>query len=131
MWQIAAMPDQNIAAGVCVRMVEAATKTCPPIVPIPPEHVNSTADSLAALSTAFVYGSILLAVLVVIAGFAWAKFVAHEAKEMAKADAATYIAKWLAEKAPGLIREHVELLQDATLGTGDDDVAADDIGREA
>jgi hypothetical protein len=92
---------------------------------------TGNADGLAALSTAFVYGSILLAILVVIAGFAWAKFVAHEAKEMAKADAETYIVKWMVEKAPGIIQSHVELLNDATIGEGNDASAADELGKEA
>ena len=73
----------------------------------------------------------LLAALVVLAGFAWAKFVAHEAKEMAKADAQAYIAKWMAEKAPGIIQSHVEFLNDATVGEGNDADAADEIGKEA
>jgi hypothetical protein len=73
----------------------------------------------------------LLAILVVIAGFAWAKFVAHEAKEMAKADAETYIVKWMVEKAPGIIQSHVELLNDATIGEGNDASAADELGKEA
>lgn len=129
------MPGSTIAASVCSKLIETAAHSCQPIVAatpiVPPEHAMSAADSLAALSTAFVYGSILLAILVVLAGFAWAKFVAHEAKEMAIADAATYIAKWMAEKAPGIIQSHVELLNDATIGDGNDSVAADELGKEA
>lgn len=125
------MAGQVIAADVCGKMVESATKACQPMISLPPEAKISTADSLAALSTAFVYGSILLAILVVLAGFSWAKFVAHEAKEMAKADAEAYIAKWMAEQAPGIIQSHVELLNDATIGEGNDAAAADDLGEGA
>jgi hypothetical protein len=125
------MAGQAITADVCAKMVESATRSCHPLLQVPPAPVISNADGLAALSTAFVYGSILLAILVVIAGFAWAKFVAHEAKEMAKADAETYIVKWMVEKAPGIIQSHVELLNDATIGEGNDASAADELGKEA
>lgn len=125
------MPGQTITADVCSKMVESATRSCQPLISVPPEPATKTADALAALSTAFVYGSILLAVLVLIAGFAWAKLVAHEAKEMAKSAAEAYIAKWMAENAPGIIQAHVELLNDATLGEGNDANAADELGKEA
>lgn len=77
----------------------------------------------------------VLAVLAVIAGFAWGKIVTstaeREAQKMAKACADAYIKKWLAEDAPGIIRERVDLIVDATLGTGNDAKAADDLGKEA
>lgn len=120
-----------MSADVCSKMVESATKACQPMISVPPEHANSTADALAGLSTAFTYGSMLLAVVVLLAGYGWAKFVAHEAKEMAKTDARDYISKWMAEKAPGIIQSHVELLNDATIGEGDDANAADELGKEA
>lgn len=99
------------------------------MISVPPEQTNSTADALAGLSAAFTYGSMVFAVLAVIAGFAWAKHVAREAKDMAKVDAQNYIDKWLAEKAPGIIRERVDFIIDATLGSGDDATAAEDLGE--
>jgi hypothetical protein len=99
------------------------------MISVPPEPANKTADALAGLSTAFTYGSMLLAVIVLLAGFAWAKFVAHEAKTMAQADARDYIDRWLAEQAPGIIRERVDFIIDATLGSGDDATAANDLGE--
>lgn len=48
---------------------------------------------------------------------------------MAKADAQNYIDKWLAEKAPGIIRERVDFIIDATIGSGDDATAAEDLGE--
>jgi hypothetical protein len=120
-----------IPANTCAQMVEAAARSCQPMISMAPEPANTTADSLAALSTAFTYGSMLLAVVVLLAGYAWAKFVAHEAGEMAKTDARNYIDKWLAEEAPGIIRERVDLINDATLGSGNDDTAADDLGAQA
>lgn len=131
MWQMGGMGAQVISADVCGKMVEAATRSCQPMISVPPEPTNSTADSLAGLSTAFTYGSMLLAVVVLLAGYAWAKFVAHEAKEMAKLDARHYIDKWLADEAPGIIRQRVDLINDATLGSGDDATAADDLGAQA
>lgn len=125
------MGAESVSAGVCGQMVESATRACQPMISVPPEPANTTADALAGLSTALTYGSMLLAVLVLLAGYAWAKFVAHEAKEMAKTDAEAYIAKWMAEKAPGIIQAHVELLNDATLGDGNDATAADQLGKEA
>jgi len=55
----------------------------------------------------------------------------HEAREIAKNCADSYIREWLAEEAPGIIRRHVGLLGDATIGNGDDEKAADDIGENA
>ena len=123
------MAGQAISSDVCAKMVESATRACQPMISVPPEPANSTADALAGLSTAFTYGSMVFAVLALIAGFAWAKHVATEAKEMAKADAQNYIDKWLAEKAPGIIRERVDFIIDATIGSGDDATAAEDLGE--
>ena len=123
------MAGQAISVDVCAKMVESATRSCQPMISVPPEPANSTADALAGLSTAFTYGSMVFAVLALIAGFAWAKHVAHEAKEMAKAYAQNYIDEWLAEKAPGIIRERVDFIIDATLGSGDDATAAEDLGE--
>ncbi|MEO9601182.1 hypothetical protein [Parasphingorhabdus sp.] len=131
----AMVPTEPVSANVCAQMVESATRSCQPLFQIPPEPVNSTADSLAMLSTAFTFGSIILAIIAVIAGFAWSKVVAYkaeeEAKKVAKDCADVYIEDWLAKKAPGIIRSRVDFILDATLGPGDDAKAADDIGKEA
>ena len=139
MWQIVAMPAQTIPINACSKMVEAATRSCQPLIAAAPEPANTTADSLAALSTAFTFGSIVLAVLAVIAGFAWSRIVTanaekearEEAKKVAKACADEYIKEWLAKEAPGIIRQRVDFLLDATLGPGNDAEAADEIGKEA
>lgn len=133
------MAGQTITADVCGKMVESATRSCQPMISVPPEPVNSTADSLAALSAAFTYGSIVLAILALIAGFAWGKIVAAnaekearaEAKKVAKECADEYIRDWLSKEAPGIIRERVDFILDATLGSGNDADAADAIGQEA
>ncbi len=125
------MAGQTITADVCGKMVESATRSCQPMISVPPEPVNSTADSLAMLSTAFTFGSILLAIIALIAGFAWGKIVAATAQEEAKTAAKACAEEWMAKNGPGIIQAHVEFLNDATIGEGDDAIAADDIGKEA
>jgi hypothetical protein len=39
--------------------------------------------------------------------------------------------KWLVDEAPQIVRKHVELLQNASLGSDDENEAADEMGREA
>ncbi|RJG57986.1 hypothetical protein D0Z70_01950 [Sphingobium terrigena] len=93
------------------------------------------AASLASQANAIAWGSLVLAVIVIIAGIAWGKIITanaeHEARAMAKACADEYIKEWLSKEAPGIIRERVDLIADATLGSGNDADAADEIGREA
>ena len=76
-----------------------------------------------------------MAVVAIIAALAWGKIVTataeREARDMAKQCAQDYISKWLAEQAPGIIRERVDLIMDTTLGPGNDAQAADEIGKEA
>lgn len=124
-----------IPANVCAQMVESANRSCQPLIQVPPEPANTTADSLAALSTAFTFGSILLGIFAIVIGLAWGKMVAasaeKEAKQAAKECAEAYITKWMADEAPAIIRKQVDLINDATLGSGNDAAAADDIGREA
>lgn len=124
------MAGQTITAEVCGKMVESATRSCQPMISVPPE-VSSTADSLAMLSTAFTFGSILLAIIALIAGFAWGKIVAATAQGEAKTAAKACAEEWMAKNGPGIIQAHVEFLNDATIGEGDDASAADDIGKEA
>lgn len=133
------MAGQAITADVCAKMVESATRACQPMISVPPEPANKTADSLAALSTAFMYGSILLALIALLGALAWGILVKiwaerearAEAIKVAKECADAYINKWLAEEAPGIIRARVDLIHDATLGSGNDDTAADDLGAGA
>lgn len=139
MWQTVAMPAQSIPVDACSKMVESATRSCQPLVAAAPEQANpnwdAMATSFASLSNAFAWGSIILAVVAIIAALAWGKSVTasaeKEARDMAKSCAEDYIKKWLAEQAPGIIRERVDLIMDATLGPGDDAKAADELGKEA
>jgi hypothetical protein len=147
MWQAIAMPSQSVSADICLKLVDAATRQCPPVPVAPPAPVNPNWDAIAAsfasLSTAFAWGSIILAAIAVIAAFAWGRLVTASAEKEAKAIAKNvaedvakncadaYIAEWLAKQAPGIIRERVDFIMNATLGPGNDSKAADDIGKEA
>ena len=81
------------------------------------------------------WGGLVLAVIVVIAGIAGGKIstanAGREARAMAKACADEYIREWLSKEGPGIVRERVDLILDASLGSGNDAEAADAIGEEA
>lgn len=133
------MTGQVVTADVCAKMVESATRSCQPMISVPPGQANPNWDAMATAlvsqSNAIAWGSLILAVIVAIAGIAWGKIITanaeREARDMAKACAEAYIEKWLAEQAPGIIRERLDLIGDATLGSGDDATAADDLGEQA
>jgi len=78
---------------------------------------------------------LLLTALVVLAGFAWARFVRQEAEEEARNVAKACVEKlmddWKANEAPQIVRRHVEFLRDPSIGDADDDDAADEIGKGA
>lgn len=122
-------PSMTVEA--CFKMVDAATKSCTAHIQPQAFPGVSSGDGLAALSTAFTFGSILLAILALIAGFAWGKIVAATARDEAKSAAKEWVADWMAKNGPGIIQAHVELLNDATVGEGNDAEAADEIGKEA
>lgn len=130
------------AISACGKIVETATRTCDvspasTMVPQSPAQPNwdALANSFASLSAAFAWGSIVLGLIAVLAAIAWGKIVTmiaeKEAREEAKRCANTYIRKWLVEEAPGIIQRHLELLNDATMGSGSDSQAADQIGESA
>ncbi|MCW1985001.1 UNVERIFIED_ORG: hypothetical protein M2348_000712 [Sphingomonas sp. R1F5B] len=111
------------AISACGKIVETATRACaapPPNPDAAQPNWDAMANSFASLSTAIAWGSVILAVIIFIAGLAWGKIVVataeREAREMAQACAAAHIAKWLAEDAPPLImRQAAEILR--TLGS--------------
>ena len=129
------MSSQSVPVNVCTQMVEAATRSCQPLLSVPPEPTNTTADSLAALSTAFTFGSILLAIIALIGAVAWGFLVKvwaeREARTEARRIAKECADEWMAKNAPLIIQKHVEFLRDTSVGDNDDDKAADDIGRGA
>lgn len=139
------MAGQVVSADVCGKMVESATRACQPIISVPAEQANPNWDavavSLTSQANSIAFGSAVIALVVALAGFAWGKIVVaaaekearetadREAKAVAKSTAEAYIDKWLAEKAQGIIRERVDFIIDATLGSGDDAKAAEDLGE--
>lgn len=141
------MPTQTLTADTCAKMVESATRSCQPMISIPPEQANPNWDAIAVSLTSqansIAFGSAVIALVVALAGFAWGKIVvasaekeAREAaeiaaKEVANKAANAYISQWLAEQAPGIIRERVDFILDATLGPEPDGEAADEIGAQA
>lgn len=76
-----------------------------------------------------------MAVIATVAALTWGNVVIQkaerEARIMAKECARDYITKWLAEEAPGIVREQVDMITNASLGPGNDAMAADAIGKEA
>ena len=107
MWQMGPMGAQTVTAGVCVKLVEAATRSCQPIAPAPPSPVNSAADSLAALSTAFTFGSLLLGLIALVGAIAWGFVVKYWAEREAKAEAERCAKKWLDEEATPMLRREM------------------------
>lgn len=93
------------------------------MISLPPEAANpnwdAMATSLASQSNAIAWGKITTA------------NAEREARAMAKACADEYIRDWLSNEAPGIIRERVDFILDATLGSGNDSDAADELGKEA
>ena len=96
---------------------------------------DALANSFASLSAALAWGSILLALVAIVAAIGWGFLVRHWAEREARAEAAECVKKlmdkWLVDEAPQIIRKHVELLQNASLGEDGDGKAADEMGKEA
>lgn len=130
---------QGTAWEACARIVEASTKSC---APTPAQSLaasepnwDAMANSFASLSAALTWGSLILALVGILGGLAWGRFIAtraeNEARTEAKKCAEEIIKRWLSEEAPGIIRAHVDTLENATLGPGDDGDAADAMGEAA
>lgn len=128
----------TVPANMCVQMVDAVARSCQPAAPVaipPAAPSDGVADSLAALSTAFTFGSILLAIIALIGAVAWGFLVKVWAEREARAEAQRLAKEcadeWMAKHAPAIIQKHVQFLRDTSVGDDDDDKAADDIGKEA
>jgi large-conductance mechanosensitive channel len=125
----------SMAVEACSKIVEAATNSCTAPATLATPNWDAMATSFASLSNAFAWGSLIVAIMAFIMALAWGKIVTaraeKEARDEAKKCANELIAKWLAEEAPQIIRLNVEIITNATLGNGNDEKAADDIGKEA
>ena len=131
----------TIDAAMCERFVSAASRACPAVAapaPTPataPPEWDALANSFASLSSAFAFGSIVLALVAIAVAVGWGYLVKKWAEQEARKEAAECVKiimdKWLADEAPKIIRQNVEYLRNASLGTDDDDKAADEMGKEA
>lgn len=135
------MATSKIDAAMCERLVNTVAGHCvgatssPPPQSQPPPEWDALANSFASLSAALAWGSILLALIAIVAAIGWGFLVRHWAEREARAEAAECVKKlmdkWLVDEAPQIIRKHVELLQNASLGEDGDGEAADEMGKEA
>lgn len=109
-----------IPANACAQMVEAATRSCQPMISVPPEPANPNWDavavSLTSQSNAIAVGAVILAVIVAVAGIAWGKIITMNAEREARKEAQTEArktaeseaVKWLAEEGFPFIRREME-----------------------
>lgn len=133
--------SHSMPVAVCAKMVEAASKSCavpqssPPAPTQPQPEWDALANSIASLSSAFAWGSLLLAVVAILGALTWGWIVKgwaeKEAKQEAERCAKQKIDAWLTDEAPNIVRRHVEMLNDASTGNVDDKVAADKMGEAA
>ena len=128
-----------MSVQACGQLVASAAQSCAaPIVATQRSQQpnwDAMANSFAALSAAFAWGSILLALVGIAGAVGWGFLVKNWAEKAARTAATEcaqrHVDKWLEKEAPRIIREHVELLQSASLGEQNDASAADEIGEGA
>lgn len=143
----------KITVDACLKLIESASAACKtvPVTPPAPADPQSAAspnwdamaNSFAALSAAFSWGSLLLAAFAILSAIAWGYIVTKQAEaearevskscanERAQKIADEKISAWLRDEAPGIIRKHVDNLQNASLGGDGDGEAADEMGEAA
>lgn len=130
--------SETIDAAMCERFVDAASRGCAAVQTAPTVHEppwDALANSFASLSAALTWGTILLAMVAIVAAVGWGFLVRHwaerEAKREAQECAQKFVDRWLVDEAPQIIRKHLELLTNASLGDANEDLAADEMGEEA
>lgn len=129
----------TMSVQACGRLVASAAQSCA----TPAEAARSSpqpswdamANSFASLSAAFAWGSILLALVGIAGAVGWGFLVKNWAEKAARTEATEcaqkHVDMWLEKEAPRIIREHVEFLQNASLGETSDASAADEMGKGA
>jgi hypothetical protein len=101
-------------------------------------NFDALATSFGALSDAFAWAAVVIAIVGLFGILGWGYLVKvwaerearDEAERCAKKHVDSYMSNWLATEAPRIVRQHVENLMDASL-RGNDEKAAEDIGKEA
>jgi hypothetical protein len=82
-----AATHSSFGVEACAKLVAAAAQACQPpptAATVPePQHFDALAASFGALALALTVGAIVIAILIAIAGFAWGRMIAREAKEEA------------------------------------------------
>ena len=133
----------NISAGICEKLITAATSHCQSAITVAPQSVpvvhepnwDGVTMSLTSLSTIFGFGALLLGLLAIIAGVSWAYGIKHMAEEEARKAAALASMKWLEEHALALVRERLDFLyplpQQPNEPPDGGETAADEIGEKA
>lgn len=108
-----ALAAPSMGIDTCVRMVDAASRSC--VAPIQPQVLPSvsTGDGLAALSTTFMYGSLFLGFIAVLGAIGWGIVVKVGAEREARAEAERLTTKWLKEEATPFILRAVSQFSDA------------------
>jgi hypothetical protein len=91
------------------------------------EYKDFISILLTGLSVMIAVGAILIAVLAI---WSYSHF-RTLAIEAAEKTAKSTVDGWLADQAPSIIRKHVDLLKDTSLGSENDEIAADEIGKGA
>lgn len=112
-------------------MVEAATRSCQPMISTSPEQASPNLDAIAAAltsqSNAIAWGAVVLAVIVASAGIAWGKIITMNAEREAREMAEKEVKKWLQDEGlPLVLREVTAFLRAFPRETpiSEDDVAA-------
>lgn len=136
----------TIDAAMCERLIGAAYKACPtpvaltgtaasPPPPVAQPEWDALANAFASLSMALAWGSLLLGIVAIAAGVAWARHVRKSAEEEARAEARKCVEElmreWRSTDLPPLVRQSVEVILDASKGLGNDLTAADEMGEGA
>lgn len=114
------MASQTIPVSACMKVIEAATQSCRPatlalatVGPTPAQpNWDAMATSFASLSNAFAWGSLILTLLTIFAGFTWGKIVTAGAEKEARKMAEAEVKRWLNDEAlPMIMRQANEFLQ--------------------
>jgi hypothetical protein len=135
--------SSHVSSESCLRLLEAATNGCkrgveqisaPPAaavqIPATPDW-NPLSTSLTSLSTAFAWGSIVIAGLAIVVTIVLGFVVVHRAEKEAHDTAKKCADEWLAANGPRLMREYVELIQSPAIDGNGNGNAADEMGEVA
>lgn len=106
------MASEKISADTCVRLVEAAARTCQPTANVQTSenapNWDAMANSFAALSTTLSYGSLLLGLIALLGAIGWGYVVKIWAERQAIQEAQRCAKNWLEVEATPLLRREME-----------------------